>query len=155
MPSRGSRKKKNDCKESLLRRTFKGTNTTFLSSFSSSLSIHLVQYTDLAQPEMRVLCELVGTLNVLSVNKHTDQSRWMSRIWSGCTISSPWKSSRVVSSNCRYWRCSGFRLTFCLRPRFRNRSPWFRLAVEILDLYMQTEMKRKIAENFRFILVCI
>ena len=28
-----SEKKKNDCKASLLRRTFKGTNTTFLSSF--------------------------------------------------------------------------------------------------------------------------
>ena len=56
-------KKKNDCKESLLKRTFKGTNTTFL-SFSLSLSIYLLQYADLAQPEMRALCELVGTLNV-------------------------------------------------------------------------------------------
>ena len=55
-------KKKNDCKTSLLRRTFKGTNTTFL--FSLSLSIYLLQYADLAQPEMRALCELVGTLNV-------------------------------------------------------------------------------------------
>ena len=55
--------KKNDCEASLLRRTFKGTNTTFL-SFSLSLSIYLLQYADLAQPEMRALCELVGTLNV-------------------------------------------------------------------------------------------
>ena len=31
-------KKKNDCKASLLRRTFKGTNTTFLSSFSINSS---------------------------------------------------------------------------------------------------------------------
>ena len=55
--------KKKDCKASLLRRTFKGTNTTFL-SFFLSLSIYLLQYADLSQPEMRVLCELVGTLNV-------------------------------------------------------------------------------------------
>ena len=55
-------KKKNDWKTSLLRRTFKGTNTTFL--FSLSLSIYLLQYADLPQSEMRALCELVGTLNV-------------------------------------------------------------------------------------------
>ena len=55
-------KKKNDCEASLLRRTFKGTNTTFLSSFSPS--IYLLQYADLAQPERRASCELVGTLNV-------------------------------------------------------------------------------------------
>ena len=55
-------KKKNYCKAFLLRRTFKGTNTTFL--FSLSLSIYLLQYEDLAQPEMRTLCERVGTLNV-------------------------------------------------------------------------------------------
>ena len=35
----GKKKKKNDCKASLLRRTFKGTNTTFLSSF-----LHLYQF---------------------------------------------------------------------------------------------------------------
>ena len=29
-----------------------------------SPSIHLLQYADLAQPERRALCELVGTLNV-------------------------------------------------------------------------------------------
>ena len=74
IPSRWIRKKKNDCKASLLRRTFKGTNTTFLSSFSPSLSIHLLQYTDLAQPEMRTLCELVGTLNVwVSINTPINQ----------------------------------------------------------------------------------
>ena len=56
-------KKKKDSKASLLRRTFKGTNTTFL-SFSLSLSIYLLQYADLDQPEMRVLCEVVGTQNV-------------------------------------------------------------------------------------------
>ena len=55
--------KKNDWKASLLRRTFEGTNTTFLFS-SLSLSIYRMQYADLAQPEMRTLCELVGTLNV-------------------------------------------------------------------------------------------
>ena len=32
--------------------------------FLLSPSIHLLQYADLAQPEMRALCELVGTLNV-------------------------------------------------------------------------------------------
>ncbi len=53
---------KNDHKVSLFRRTFKGTNITFL--FSLSLSIYPLQYADLAQPDMRSLCELVGTLNV-------------------------------------------------------------------------------------------
>ena len=32
--------------------------------FLLSPSIHLLQYADLAQPERRALCELVGTLNV-------------------------------------------------------------------------------------------
>ena len=32
--------------------------------FLLSPSIHLLQYADLAQPERRSLCELVGTLNV-------------------------------------------------------------------------------------------
>ena len=35
---KSDKKKKNDCKASLLRRTFKGTNTTFLSSFSINSS---------------------------------------------------------------------------------------------------------------------
>ena len=35
-----------------------------ISSFSPSPSIHLLQYADLDQPEMRVLCEVVGTQNV-------------------------------------------------------------------------------------------
>ena len=60
---KAGKEKKNDFKESLLRKTFKGTNTTFL-FFFISISIHLFQYTDLAQPEMRSLCEILGTLNV-------------------------------------------------------------------------------------------
>ena len=54
--------KKNDYKTSLSREVFKGTNTTFL--FFISFSIYLLQYADLTQPELRALCELVGTLNV-------------------------------------------------------------------------------------------
>jgi hypothetical protein len=65
--------KKTDCKTSLLRETFEGTNTTFL--FSFSFSIYLMQYADLSHPEMRDLCELVGTLNVwVTINTPIDQS---------------------------------------------------------------------------------
>ncbi len=77
IPSRWNRKKKNDYKVSLLRRTFKGTNTTFLFSLSLSLSIYL-QYADLAQPEIRASCELVGTLNVwVPINTPINQSTKM------------------------------------------------------------------------------
>jgi hypothetical protein len=44
--------------------TFKGTNKIQHFCFALSLSIYLMQYEDLAQPEVRVLYELVGTLNV-------------------------------------------------------------------------------------------
>ena len=65
-------KTKNDFKESLLREEFKGTNTTSL--FFISFSIYLLQYADLAQSELRVLSELVGTLNVrVSINTPINQ----------------------------------------------------------------------------------
>ena len=75
MPSRGSRaKKKNDCKASLLRRTFKGTNTTFLSSFFS-ISINssaVVRRSSSAWNEG--LVRACRDTKCLSDNKHTDQS---------------------------------------------------------------------------------
>ena len=46
-----------------LREAFKGTNTTFLFFYLSLFNFLLVN-ADLAQPELRVLYDLVGTLNV-------------------------------------------------------------------------------------------
>ncbi len=74
IPSRlKSGKKKRS--QGVSRKTFKGTNTTFL-FFFISFPIYLLQYADLAHPEMRVLCQIVGTLNVwVSINTPINRKR--------------------------------------------------------------------------------
>ena len=71
-PLRSSRGKKNDCKVSLIRETFKGTNTTF--SFFLSLSSHLSDVCTSSSAWTEGLTRACRDTKCLSANKHTDQS---------------------------------------------------------------------------------
>ena len=72
-------KKKNDCKASFLRRTFKGTNTTFLFFFSISINLSASVCRSNSCWNEGLVRTCTDT-KCLSDNKHTDQSIPRSRV---------------------------------------------------------------------------
>ncbi len=90
--------------------------------FFISFPIYLLQCADLAQPEMRALCELVGTLNVwVPINTPINQSPTL------CMHCVCVSQCVCVCVAC-LWRCVSHATLMLMHEfvyvRIRQRSPW-------------------------------